>query len=49
MATYMFLESACGREQIQVKYIDFDSYPHGTICCQECQSIVISREAWGWK
>ena len=47
MSNSIYLQSACGRESIQVKYKDFDSYPHGTICCQECQVIIISRNAWG--
>jgi hypothetical protein len=44
--SFIYLQSACGRESAPVDYFDLDLNPHGVICCQECETIIESREAW---
>jgi hypothetical protein len=45
MALMVTLPSACGRKDVRV---DFYDYPWATesSCCNECQSILLSRLAW---
>jgi hypothetical protein len=42
----IYLQSACGRSSAPVDYYDLDLNPHGVICCQECETIIQSRQAW---
>ena len=46
MSTYISVKSACGRKSGKVDIFDLDLNPHGIRCCNECESIIISREAW---
>jgi hypothetical protein len=46
MSTFLSVKSACGRSSASVDIYDLDLNPHGVICCGECESIILSREAW---
>jgi hypothetical protein len=46
MSTYVNLASVCGKSYASVDVYDVDLNPHGVICCDNCQSILICRKAW---
>lgn len=46
MSTYITLDSICGKSSASVDVYDMDLNPHGVICCDNCQSILICRKAW---
>jgi hypothetical protein len=46
MSTYINLASVCGKSSSSVDIYDLDLNPHGVICCDNCQSILICRKAW---
>ena len=45
MALYVTLPSACGRKEVRVDFYDYPFASEGS-CCNECQSILMSRLAW---
>lgn len=45
MALMITLPSACGRKEVRVDWYDYPRATHGS-CCNECQSILLSRLAW---
>jgi len=45
MALYVSLPSACGRTFVKHDYFD-DNFATVGSCCNECQSILLSRLAW---
>jgi len=46
MSTYVKTDSACGRSFGMVDIFDLPLNPYGVRCCGECESIIMSREAW---
>jgi hypothetical protein len=48
MSTYVPIASACGRVMSSIDIFDLDLNPHGIRCCPECETIIASREAWGY-
>jgi hypothetical protein len=46
MSTYVNLASVCGATSASVDVYDLDLNPHGVICCDNCNSIVLCRKAW---
>jgi hypothetical protein len=46
MSTFVNLPSVCGATSASVDVYDLDLNPHGVICCDNCQSIVLCRKAW---
>ena len=46
MSTYAPLASVCGKTSASVDIYDHDLNPHGVICCDNCESILICRKAW---
>lgn len=49
MNTLYSLRSVCGKKVSYVDAYDMNSNPNGTICCDNCQSILMCREAWMFK
>jgi len=47
MSTFISIKSACGRSSASVDIFDVELNPHGVRCCNECETIIQSREAWG--
>jgi hypothetical protein len=48
MSTFVNLESVCGKSSTSVDVYDLDANPNGVICCDNCQSILICRNAWNF-
>ena len=46
MSTFLTIPSVCGASSASVDVYDLDLNPHGVICCDNCQSILICRKAW---
>ena len=46
MTTLIRLDSVCGKTHTFVDVYDFNLNPHGSICCDNCDSILICRKAW---
>ncbi len=46
MSTYVPIKSVCGAESTTIDQYDYDLNPHGVICCDNCQSILMCRKAW---
>ena len=46
MATLYPLLSVCGKTTSYVDAFDVNYNPHGFICCDNCESILICRKAW---
>ena len=46
MSTFVNLASACGRTVASVDVYDVELNPNGVRCCNECETIIQSREAW---
>ena len=45
MSTFVNLPSVCGATSASVDVYDLDANPHGVICCDNCQSIILCRKA----
>ena len=48
MSTYVPIKSVCGAVTTTIDMYDYDLNPHGVICCDNCQSIVLCRKAWDY-
>jgi len=48
MSMYINLASVCGKSSASVDVYDLDLNPHGVICCDNCKSILICRNAWNY-
>lgn len=48
MSTYIQLHSVCGNGSASVDVYDVELNPHGVICCDNCESILICRNAWNY-
>ena len=46
MSTYVPIKSVCGAVSTTIDQYDYDLNPHGVICCDNCQSIVLCRKDW---
>ena len=46
MSTYVPIKSVCGAVSTTIDMYDYDLNPHGVICCDNCQSIILCRKAW---
>ena len=46
MNTLYSLRSVCGKTVSYVDAYDVNANPNGSICCDNCNSILICREAW---
>lgn len=42
----IFLDSACGRTTKKIDLFDLGLNPHGVVCCEQCESIIESRNNW---
>jgi hypothetical protein len=48
MSTFVSVNSVCGAVSTTIDMYDLELNPHGVICCDNCQSIVLCREAWNF-
>jgi hypothetical protein len=48
MSTFVSVNSVCGAVTTTIDMYDLELNPHGVICCDNCQSIVLCREAWNF-
>jgi len=48
MSTYVPIQSVCGAVSTTIDIYDYDLNPHGVICCDNCESILICRKAWDY-
>jgi hypothetical protein len=48
MSYFINLNSVCGKQSASVDVYDLDANPHGVICCDNCKSILICRNAWNY-
>jgi len=48
MSTYFDVKSVCGNASASIDMYDLELNPHGVICCDNCESIVLCREAWDY-
>ena len=46
MSTYVNYKSVCGAVTTTIDIYDIELNPHGVICCSNCESIVLCRNAW---
>jgi hypothetical protein len=46
MSTYVPIKSVCGAVTTTIDIYDIELNPHGVICCDNCQSIILCRQAW---
>jgi hypothetical protein len=46
MSIFVNVKSVCGKASASVDVYDLDANPHGVICCDSCESILICRKAW---
>jgi hypothetical protein len=48
MSTFLNVKSVCGNASASVDVYDLELNPHGVICCDNCKSILICRNAWNF-
>jgi hypothetical protein len=48
MSYFVNLKSVCGNASASVDVYDLDANPHGVVCCDNCKSILICRNAWNY-
>ena len=48
MSTFLTVASVCGKSSASVDVYDLDLNPHGVICCDNCESILMCRKAWNF-
>jgi hypothetical protein len=46
MSEFIFIYSACGEKGAFVDIYDLEANPHGVVCCDNCKSIITTRENW---
>ena len=46
MSYFVSIQSACGRVSSSIDVQDLELNPHGVVCCNECKTIIESRNAW---
>jgi hypothetical protein len=48
MSNFVDLNSVCGKTSSAVDVYDLDANPNGVVCCDNCKSILICRNAWNY-
>jgi hypothetical protein len=48
MSTYVTIASVCGKSSASIDMYDVELNPNGVICCDNCQSILMCRNAWDY-
>jgi hypothetical protein len=48
MSTFINVKSACGKSSAPVDIFDLDLNQNGIICCDNCESILMCRNAWNY-
>jgi hypothetical protein len=48
MSTFVNVKSVCGNASGSVDIYDLDANPNGVVCCDNCKSILICRNAWNY-
>jgi hypothetical protein len=48
MSTFLNVKSVCGDSSAAVDIYDLELNPNGVICCDNCRSILICRNAWNF-
>ena len=48
MSTFINVKSACGKSSASVDIFDLDLNQNGIICCDNCESILMCRNAWNY-
>jgi len=48
MSHYVNVKSVCGNISASVDIYDLELNRDGVICCDNCKSILMCREAWGF-
>ena len=48
MSTFVNLDSVCGKKSASVDIFDLDANPDVVVCCDNCKSILICRNAWNY-
>ena len=46
MSLTLIVDSVCGSYNREVDVFDLDYYPEGIVCCDNCKSILATRESW---
>ena len=46
MSLMVNLKSACGKSSELIDWYDANLNPDGSICCDNCKSIIASRQSW---
>ena len=48
MSTFVNYNSVCGAVSTTIDVQDIELNTHGIICCDNCKSIVMCRDAWNY-
>lgn len=48
MSHYINVRSLCGDKTTSIDIYDLELNQNGIICCDNCESIMICRKAWGF-
>lgn len=48
MSTFVNLASVCGKTSVSVDVYDMELNRDGVICCDNCKSIMMCRNAWNY-
>jgi len=48
MSSFLTIASVCGKSSSSVDIYDLELNEHGFICCDNCESILICRNAWNF-
>jgi hypothetical protein len=48
MSTFVNVKSICGNASAEIDIYDLELNRDGVICCDNCKSILMCREAWNY-
>jgi hypothetical protein len=48
MSHYVNVRSICGDKTTSIDIYDLELNNNGVVCCDNCESIMICRKAWGF-
>ena len=48
MSTYVTVASVCGKSSTSIDMYDLELNSDGVICCDNCKSIMMCRDAWNY-
>jgi hypothetical protein len=48
MSTFINVKSVCGNKSASVDVYDLELNQDGVVCCDNCKSIMICRNAWNY-